>query len=111
METQYVYEPLTTREEGAAGSIVYGIMTNDRIVETITDFHTVGLRCAVVVVQKGGVLKEVVVREDRVVREHFPFDEIRDALATYNEKHNVCIVLVRDRGVCVVIGVRELDPF
>ena len=56
---ELTYVPLTEEETPAAGSLVYGVMTNERIMETINEFHTVGMRCAIIVVQEKGVLREV----------------------------------------------------
>ena len=106
MESSLIYEPLQEEETEAAGSIVYGVMTNDRIQETITNFHTVGIRCAVVLILEGGELTQVVVREQQAIAKAFPFKEVKEAVANYDLDSNVCMVLVRDHRVCSVVGSR-----
>jgi hypothetical protein len=109
MDTNLTYDPLTKSELETAGSIFYGILTNPRILDTIDDFHIAGMRCAVIVVQNGGVLEKVVVRGQRSVIQDFPFDEIAGTVANYDTKKHVCIVLVRDSAVCSVLVERPDD--
>jgi len=103
METNLLYEPLTKSQLETAGSIFYGIVTNPRIMETIDDFHLIGIRCAAIVVQKDGMIEAVVVREQHSVTRDFPFDEIAGTLANYDLEKHVCIVLVHDGNVCSVL--------
>ena len=103
MEINLLYESLSKSEIEAAGSIFYGIVTNPRIMETIDDFHLIGIRCAAIVVQKDGTIEEVLVREQHSVTKNFPFDEITGTLANYDIEKQVCIVLVRDGNVCSVL--------
>ena len=103
METNLAYDPLTKSELEAAGSIFYGILTNPRIMETVDDFHMAGMRCAVIVAQKNGMLETVLVREQHSVTKDFPFDEIAGTIVNYDTQKHVCIVLVRDSAVCSVL--------
>ncbi len=103
METNLAYEPMTESETEAAGSILHGIMTNPRIMDTVDDLHGVGIRCAVIIAQKDGLLEEVRVREQRSVTKHFPFDEIAGTIASYDIQKQICIVLVRDSTVSSVL--------
>ena len=103
METNLAYEPLTKSELVAAGSIFYGILSNPRIMDTVDEFHLVGMRCAVIVIQKNGMLEGVLVHHQQSVTKNFPLDEIAGTIANYDTQKHVCIVLVRDSAVCSVL--------
>ena len=107
MKAQLAYQTLTKAELDAYGSVYFGILTNERILGTIDDFHLAGIRCAVVVVQKDGNLEKVLVRERTSVGKEFPFDEVAKTISTYDTETQVCIVLVRDDTICAVIVGRK----
>ncbi len=103
MSDNPTYTPLDETETPAAGQLVYAIITNPRIMETVRDFHDVSMRCAVVIVQKRRKVEEVVVWEEALVTRRFPLDEIREALANYDMTDSVCLVLARDDRVCEMV--------
>ncbi|MFQ5511687.1 MAG: hypothetical protein ACE5EO_07550 [Candidatus Krumholzibacteriia bacterium] len=104
------YAPLDESEAQIAGGIVYAVLTNPRIMETVREFHGVSMRCAVIITQVGGEVEEVSVREESQVYQRFPLEPIRAALAGYDMKDSVCMVLVRDRRVCELVASPKSTP-
>ncbi len=110
MEADLAYEPLTESETKAARSIFHAVLTNTRIMDIVDDFHDAGVRCAVIIAQKTGIISEIRVCEQPSVTKEFPFNEIAGTIANYDTQKQVCIVLVRDSDVCSVLIGRGAPP-
>ena len=102
--TDLKYQPLRSDESQLCGNIIYSILTDADIMDTVDQRHAAGVRCAVITILENGQCVDGYVADQTAVSDLIPFDEVRDAVDTYDISDAICSVLIRDGMVLASIS-------
>jgi len=98
------YTDLSPSEELLSEEIVEWVLDDDEILSAVDGFHSKGKRCAVVVWVENGDIDDGYISDEVAVKDQFEFEQVRNAIKSYDPEESVCVVLVRDDEVAVLIG-------
>ncbi len=90
------YEPIGNDESQFCGNLIYSILTDSEIMDTIHERHAAGVRCAVITVVEKGEVVDGYVADQEAILDLVPFVEVRDAVASYSLSDSICSVVIRD---------------
>jgi len=102
--TNLEYQPIGNDESQFCGNVLYSLLTNVEIMDTIQQRHSEGVRCAVVTILENGNVVNGYVADQPAILDLIPFDEVRHAVASYNIQDSICSILIRDGKVAASIS-------
>ena len=106
---RFQYRPLRPDEHLLSMRVSDFVRDYDGIMETVDGYHREGLRCAVVFfLDAEGEFDDGYTAEQSAVDKQFPFEPVREAVATYDPSDAFCIVLARGSDVTALVAPREL---
>ena len=98
------YKPISNDEIPLCGNIIYSILTNTEIMDTVRSRHSAGVRCAIISILENGVIVSGYVADQDAIGNLVLFAEVRDAVASYKMKDSICSVVIRDGIVAATIS-------